>query len=242
MRYRVKRNAVQSRVKCRGCETRFTAVQQHVPGDHARLLVSHSRRRSSLSTFCDVRLRSANCGGRAEGVKRRRAQGELREGGKREAVPILRLQVVDFRHSRRGHLAKLARRFSIERPTKRDKPTGINRYCVLQLNKAIRLSNALSGRLPAVVGPSDRNNDRCSSWPVCVVIQQYSRSLRSIGIQVTPSFRIMIPLSVVSRPSFNVPFYALRATSFYVYIGETIFSLNVLNSRRRTVSFIRHFA
>ncbi|EGI66226.1 hypothetical protein G5I_05344 [Acromyrmex echinatior] len=80
----VKRSTVWSRVKSRGCEARFTAVQQHVPGDHARLLVSHSRRRSSLSTFCDVRLWSANCGGRAESVNADE-HGELREGRKREA-------------------------------------------------------------------------------------------------------------------------------------------------------------
>lgn len=152
-------------MKCRGCEARFTAVQQHVPGDHARLLVSHSRRRSSLSTFCDVPLWFRELRRTCWECK---TSGELREGGRREAgVPVLCLQVVGFRHSRSGHLVKLARRFSAERPTKRDKPTRINRYCVLQLNKAIRGSGAFNGRLPVAVGPSDHNNDRYSWWPVC---------------------------------------------------------------------------
>lgn len=104
---------------------------------------------------------SADCGGRAGRVKRPASYARGRKGRER---PVLCLQVVDFRHSRSGHLVKLARRFSAERPTKRDKPTRINRYCVLQLNKAIRVSSALK---PAAVGPSDHNNDRYSWWPVC---------------------------------------------------------------------------
>lgn len=68
-------------------------------------------------------------------------------------MPVLCLQVVDFRHSRSGHLVKLVGRFSIEQPTKRDKPTGINRYCVLQLNKAIRAIERIERAVPSSGGP-----------------------------------------------------------------------------------------
>lgn len=139
-------------------------------------------------------------------------------------MPVPCLQVVGFRHSRSGHLVKLARRFSAERPTKRDKPTRINRYCVLQLNKAIRVSSALNGRLPAAVGPSDHNNDRYSWWPVCCG----NATVAQLTLDWDLGYSLISYRDIFSAVSLcllmSSPFFTRCARFHFRRIGEVMFS------------------
>ncbi|EZA61978.1 hypothetical protein X777_07327, partial [Ooceraea biroi] len=140
------RDVVERSGKCRECGARFTTVQQHVPGDHAHLLVKYSFVESRLCPRFAMRGYIRDCGERAGGVKRVRSRREERQGKKGIGLPRFsadRLLISGLRNCSISYF------FSFSWPSDQgsaiNRQTGINRAASSSLIKPLDYRAELSG-------------------------------------------------------------------------------------------------